>query len=514
MTGTAPPVVPRALGEVARRRIGYREPLVVVLGAVLVVVVHAQGIGVPSPWYDEAATYSGASRTWSSLWSMLGSIDAVHGLYYALLHPLAHAVGPDMSALRLTSALCVGATAAAVYALARLFGTAWSAAAAAILSAGLGRATWMSTEARSFALATLLASVLTLLLVVALRARRATAPALAYGAVALVAIHVFVYLVFVVGAHVVAILWLRIPADRRWRLLGAAGTAVALSIPLGLVVLSQRGQLGGTFPLDADAIRHVLVGGFFHRELLQALLAWSTLAVAVAVISVRRHRDTTAASGHAASSSPWPVLVPWLVLPAVAVIALSFVGPSVLQPRALVISAPALCVLLAEATRRAFGRVVPLVLVVVIVVAGAGAFPLNRELTSKNADWPLVAAHLASSSTPSDGVLYSAPIDYRTWPSLIGLVYPGDVADLKDLTLLTPGDERAALFAERSSATAAVPAIREKARVFYVRSRALSAADIADDLRALREAGLTRSELWDGPLTSVETWEARGADAP
>lgn len=480
------------------------EALTVAAGAVLLVIVLAQGITVPSLWYDEAATYSGASRPWSSLWAMVGQIDAVHGTYYALMHPVATTFGPDPFALRITSTLAVGATAVLVYALARQFGTVWSSAAAALLFAGLGRTAWMSTEARSFALATALSTLLTLLLVLGLRARRrGTLLAIVYGATAVVGTAVFLYVSLVVVAHVCSMLWLRRAGSAARGMLIAAAAALALSIPLGLVSVSQRGQLGGTFPLDADVVRHVMIGEFFHRERLQGVIAWVVLAVAVAVLLVRR---STRPRPPRESVAPWAVLVPWLVLPTAAILAVSALGPSILQPRALVLSAPAFCILLAEAVRRAFGGVTAVVVAVVIAVAGIGAYSANRELTAKNADWPVVVAHLREVSAPGEGVLYSTPIDYRTWPSLIGLMHEDDVGDLVDATLLVPGRDRPALFAERSDAAAAIPVLSELDRVFYVYSRALSEADRAPDLAALRAAGLTPEAEWEGPLTGVETW--------
>ncbi|WP_415113878.1 hypothetical protein [Microbacterium sp.] len=476
------------------------EAAVVIAAAVLLVLVEVQGIDRPSFWYDEAATYSGASRPWASLWAMLGAIDAVHGLYYALMHPVAIAFGPDPFALRLTSTLAVGGAAALVYALARQFGTRWSAAAAALLFAGLGRTSWMATEARSFALTTLLATLLTLLLLLAVRARRPLPLLVAYAVVAVVGIHVFLYVVLVVAAHVVTIAWLPLELRRRRRLLVATGVAAVLSIPLGIVVLTQRGQLGGVFPIDADAVRHVLVGEFFHRELGQGALAWLLLVAALLVAFVRRRLD----GSH--EPSPWRVLVPWLVLPTAVILLVSVVGPSVLQPRALVLSAPAFCVVFAEAVRRAFGGVVAAVLAVAVAFAGIGAFAANRELTAKNADWPAPVAYLAEYSLPGDGVLYSTPIDYRTWPSLIGLMHEREVGDLVDVTLLVPGRDRAALFAERSTSAAAIPRLERLERVFYVRAQALAPAQIAADVAALTAAGLVRETVWTGPLTDVETW--------
>ena len=60
------------------------DPLFVgVLGA----AVSLAGAGRPSFWYDEAATISASySRSLSQLWQMLSNVDAVHGLYYLIMH--------------------------------------------------------------------------------------------------------------------------------------------------------------------------------------------------------------------------------------------------------------------------------------------------------------------------------------------------------------------------------------------------------------------------------------------
>lgn len=504
-------------GALAPRRV--LEFALVLVGAVLLVAVQAQGIAVPSLWYDEAASYSGASRSLPALWEMAQQIDAVHALYYALMHPVAVAFGPDPVLLRLTSTIMVGVAAALVYALARQFGSPWSAAAAALLFAGLGRTAWMATEARSFALTVVLATLLTLLLVLLLRsrsARGATLLAVAYAATAVLGTHVFLYVSLVVVAHVCSLIWIRPARGATTRMLWAVSAAGLACLPLGLIAISQRGQLGGVFEIDGGTWRHVVIGEFFHREQGQGWLAWGLLLVSAGVVASKSGlgRRSVARAGRAtpepatspAAPSPWPVLLPWLMLPSAAILLISVLGESIFQPRALVLSAPALCVLLAETLRRAFGGVLSLLLSVAVAASGAGAFSANRELTSKNADWPVVVEHLQHSAADGEGVLYSTPIDYRTWPSLIGLVHEREVHGLIDVTFESAGEDHAALFAQRSSSAAAVPRMQRLERVHYVYSLTLSDEDREDDLAALERAGLEPAAGWEGPLTGVETW--------
>src|SRR3954447_15910920 len=86
-----------------------RQFLVVFLVAT---ALSAVGSGGVSLWTDEAVTLSVATRTWGELWDLLGHVDAVHGLYYALMKPWVEAFGGSEVALRAPSALAAGGAAA------------------------------------------------------------------------------------------------------------------------------------------------------------------------------------------------------------------------------------------------------------------------------------------------------------------------------------------------------------------------------------------------------------------
>ena len=74
----------------AGRRAGRRDALLVGAFGFLLTVAFSW---VPSIWYDEAATITATTRSWPELWRMLGTVDAVHGLYYLLMHAWIDAVG-------------------------------------------------------------------------------------------------------------------------------------------------------------------------------------------------------------------------------------------------------------------------------------------------------------------------------------------------------------------------------------------------------------------------------------
>jgi mannosyltransferase len=100
-----------------RLRPAALDPLIVgVLGA----AVSLGGAGRPSFWYDEAATISASySRTLDQLWQMLGNVDAVHGLYYLLMHGWFQIFPPTEFWSRAPSGLAVGGAAAGVVVLAK-----------------------------------------------------------------------------------------------------------------------------------------------------------------------------------------------------------------------------------------------------------------------------------------------------------------------------------------------------------------------------------------------------------
>src|SRR5262249_12904759 len=152
-------------------------------------------------WYDEAATISAAySRSLSQLWQMLSNVDAVHGLYYLLMHGWFQLFAPTEFWSRVPSGLAVGGAAAGVVVLGNQFSSRTVALAAGVLCAVLPRSTWAGIEARPYAMSMMAAVWLTVLFVYA--ARRGNAWIwLAYGVAQVVSIVLDIYLVLLVLVH-------------------------------------------------------------------------------------------------------------------------------------------------------------------------------------------------------------------------------------------------------------------------------------------------------------------------
>ncbi len=76
--------------------------------------VSLAGNWIPSLWHDEAATISAATRSLPELLHLLRTVDAVHGLYYGLMHLWTSLAGTSPFAVRLPSAIAAGLAVAAL----------------------------------------------------------------------------------------------------------------------------------------------------------------------------------------------------------------------------------------------------------------------------------------------------------------------------------------------------------------------------------------------------------------
>src|ERR1700760_717241 len=132
-----------------RLRPAVLDPLIV---AAVGAAVSLSGAGRPSFWYDEAATISASySRSLGQLWQMLSNVDAVHGLYYLLMHGWFQLFGASEFSSRAPSGLAVGSAAAGVVVLGNQFSSRTVALAAGVICAVLPRSTWAGIEARPYA---------------------------------------------------------------------------------------------------------------------------------------------------------------------------------------------------------------------------------------------------------------------------------------------------------------------------------------------------------------------------
>jgi len=404
------------------------------LGALAVVVGFA-GAWVPSAWGDEAATMSGALRDLPALLRLTSHVDAVHGVYYAVAHGWLALTAESVVALRLLSALAVGAAVAGTVVLADRLASRRVAVVAGLVLLTLPRMTWAATEGRSAALATAVAVWTTVALVSAVGAPRSRWRWVVYGALVAAGTWTWMLLALLPLAHLVGLAWWR----RSWRALVAPTVAAAAgwcaAAPFVLAAVGQRGQVGWIPAPGPRTVRQLALDQWFGTTpgfaLPLALVCWSLAAVAV-VAHLRR--------GGKDAGGLVPLATAWLVLPPLAAVAWSLVASPLYVPKYLAFAAPALALLVAvgvDTLARDRARLVGATAVVVLLAAPA--WYEERTPTAKDrSDWADVADAVRAGAEPGDAVVFSdlhgADGRVRVPARAIAVAYPGAFAALGDVT--------------------------------------------------------------------------------
>lgn len=486
------------------------EAEVVVCAPAVAFVLMLLGSAQPSFWFDEAATISGASRDLPSLWNLLQHVDAVHGLYYVAMHGLLAVAPPTEFVLRLPSAIAVAATVPMAYLIGRRLASRTVGAIGAIMFLVLPRTTWMATEARSFALATLLASLLVLVVLVTLE-RGGWWRYLLVAVIAVAGTLLFVYVVLLVAALGLSALFARVSRARRAWVIGALALAVVLSAPFIAVVASQEGQLGGVKPVGRGFPRYFLIDQFFMEQKWVAL-GIAALCVLLALVGfLRRRRGRPLPVPFLRERFGAVLLASWLLLPPAAIAAVSLLlGRSIYQPRALAFTAPAVALLIAcliAWTLKGWWRHAA---VAVLVVASAPAYFQARTDTAKEfTDWRLAAELIASEATPGTAVVYvgndAVPEAVNQQPWAIATAYPSAVAGLADPLLIRPAGQTAGLWDERRPSSTAGDVVTQN-RVLVVRGVPDDAPESAAVADSLQRAGFHLDSTNNLLVTHTEVW--------
>ncbi|MCG5432417.1 glycosyltransferase family 39 protein [Mycobacterium sp. MYCO198283] len=382
-------------------------PLVVgVLGAAISLV----GAGRPSFWYDEAATISASySRPLPELWQLLDHVDAVHGLYYLLMHGWFTVVPPTEFWSRVPSGLAVGAAAAGVVVLGRQLSSPAVGMAAGMLCAILPRATWAGVEARPFAMSMMLAAWVTVLLIYA--ARRASWWAwTAYGLLLAVSVLLEVYLVLLALVHVAFVLLFR--RERAVLLPFGAVTAVVLAAvaPFVLLVASQVRQLAWITPIGSRTVEDVAVQQYFDRSPWFALLAAAVIAAAAAMgLTSRRPVDRPLVT----------LSVLWLAVPTALIVARSAVVEPLYTPRYLTFTVPAMALLLGTCVVAVAWRtwVAAALVAVFAAVAAPTHLAVQRAPYAKyGMDYSQVADLISAEAKPGDCLFVNDTVTFHPAP--------------------------------------------------------------------------------------------------
>jgi mannosyltransferase len=417
------------------------DPLIV---GVLATAVSLLGAGRPSFWYDEAATISAAySRSLSQLWQMLGNVDAVHGLYYLLMHGWFQLFAPTEFWSRVPSGLAVGGAAAGIVVLGNQFSSRTVALAAGVICAVLPRSTWAGIEARPYAMSMMAAVWLTVLFVYT--ARRGNAWIwLAYGVAQVVSIVLDIYLVLLVLVHfafVCAFLRGRTVVVGFVVTSVLAGGAVA---PFLLVAAGQVHQISWVAPIGHRTIEDVTVQQYFERSPPFAVLS---ALVIVAAIAVWRW---TSVKLVAADRQLLTLAVAWLLIPTALIVAWSALLHPIYTPRYLCFTAPAIALVLGVCTGALAARAwVAVAIVTLFAVAAAPNYlrVQHNPYAKYGMDYSQVADLITAKAAPGDCLLINDTVTFMPAPMRpLMAARPDAYRKLVDLTLWQRATDRRDVF--------------------------------------------------------------------
>lgn len=344
-------------------------------------------------WHDEAVTIGLASRDLPGLWQTLGRVDAVHALYYLLMHCLFDTFGTNVLVLRLPSVLAMAAAASGVTMVAVRLAGPRAGLCAGIVFAVLPGVQQYAQEGRSYALVCALVVWATYALVRAVEHDR-RGMWTAYAGTLLAACWLHEFAVLALAAHA-----LFVPRARRRTFAGTAVCVVAGLAPLVLVSMRQSSQVDWLDATKPDEYaRFSLMAG---------------TALAAAAVAGARRRARTARDGRPIALGLGLFLAPTGLL-----MLLSLAKPLYLE-RYVVYGAAGLALLLGVAFDQVlrFGQGGRAVAVVTAVVACAVVVPTALELrtpASRSDDMTALAATLRETIRPDDGVIYLS-VKRRAW---------------------------------------------------------------------------------------------------
>lgn len=435
-------------GESRRHRGGHLTPPRAALDPLIVGVLAAAislgGAARPSFWYDEAATISAAySRSLVQLWHMVGTVDAVHGLYYLLMHGWFQIFPPTEFWSRAPSGLAVGGAAAGVVVLGKQFSSRTAAVASGVFCAILPRTTWAGIEARPYALSMMAAVWLSVLLVRA--ARRDDARAwLSYGIALAISIVLDAYLALLLLAYLI---FIGVFQCRRTVLARFAITSVAMVCvlaPFLAVVAGQSHQISWVPPIGSRTIEDVVVQQYFERSPPFALLSALVIAAAIALWISKSAR-------LAPPDRQLLVLAAaWLAIPTALIVIWSALFHPIYTPRYLSFTTPAMALVLGVCAAAVAVRpwtTAALVTLFAVVAAPNYVRAQRNPYAKYGMDYSQVADLITAKAAPGDCLLVNDTVTFMPAPMRpLMAARPDAYRKLIDLTLWQRATERNEVF--------------------------------------------------------------------
>ncbi|MGB9185081.1 MAG: glycosyltransferase family 39 protein [Solirubrobacteraceae bacterium] len=416
----APPAVPKRAPWRADSRMLNRLAIGVPMAiAAVLTLLEINGRSIS---FDEAATLTIAHQHGSALGAAIAHDGGNMSGYYLLLHLLMSAFGDGELMLRLPSAIAAVATVGFVGAIAlRLFGRRTAAAAGLLCAVSLPLVFW-AQNARGYALMVAFVCAAYLVLVTL---DEQVCPAVSSGSQARLLLWAAFAISMTLATYASFVAVLVVPAQlaalcarsRRARLrpfLLAVFAYAVLCTPL-IVLAAQRGS-GQLFwvprptrEIEKQVLESLTSAGlqpsFQATATTMLLMALTIVALLVIAVGfVRAHRRGESAWGGA-------VILTWLAVPVTLSFLYSLVAQPIFLPRNLLMSVPAVALVLAAGLRSPplSKRTALGLLAVVLLLRGAQVIP---SYSSSPEPWQQAAAMVLKQARPGDCVAFY-PLDGR-----------------------------------------------------------------------------------------------------
>jgi mannosyltransferase len=291
---------------------------------------------------DEVATRWAARLSLRELAHLLRHVDAVHGLYYLLMHGWM-AAGTSPAVMRIPSVIAMAVGAVLIVIIGRrLTGSGWAGLFAGLIMVLTPSISYYAQTARSYAMVFACVLGSTLALIYALEAGAAGGPRgpgapgrgrrrpwlgrrwLVYGGLVALGGYLNEMSLLVLAAHGVTVLLARYgrPVFKRWAA-AAAGGAVLVA-PLLVVSIVQHGSTGWIPPPSLNGLRLLIQDYFGVQAVAAALVAFSAVIALLPPPGTRWRPGAVARAGERPGPAWWrsggvslpSVAAPLLVLPA------------------------------------------------------------------------------------------------------------------------------------------------------------------------------------------------------
>jgi mannosyltransferase len=455
---------PAAAGQSAatrRQTAGWPRYVPAVIAAAVMAALGLWGLTRSSSMgNDEVATRWAALLGLRQLAHLLRHVDAVHGLYYLLMHGWV-VLGSSPTVLRIPSVLAMTAAAALVVILARrLTGSGWAALFAGLVMALTPVISFYAQTARSYALVYACVVASTLALVHALdieHAGRGDRPLvrawLGYGLLILVGGYLNEMSLLVLTAHAVTVLLARYgrAAVRHW--LVTSGVAALLVVPLAVISAKEDGAVAW-IPRPNLGDLQILAHDYLGAGIAVPVLIFCCIVAALLPPVAGRRRATTPASDEQEPDVAWwrrpgislpSVATPLVVLPAALLLLESVVARPLYTDRyvlygevgvALLAGAGAYRIgqwLAGAASQRSLIWVPGAVLCVCALVLQLGAQQRARTPQSRLYDFGGPSRYVAAHARQGDGVLF-----FNDFFRKARLGYPDDFRKVSDFAMAVP----------------------------------------------------------------------------